>query len=90
VRAFTASVTGTAAQVTIQKGSILAPNTVIIQNPTGSGQTLYVGGDSGVTTHMHHLTGPEWAQRSGVENVVPFPVPALFIMSLAAAGRAVV
>lgn len=41
-------------------------------------------------THMHHLTGPEWAQRSSVENVVPFPVPALFIMSLAAAGRAVV
>ena len=50
MRAFTASVTGTAAQVTIQKGSALAPNTVIIQNPTGSGQTLYVGGDSGVTT----------------------------------------
>ena len=41
-------------------------------------------------THMHHLTGPEWAQRSGVEKVTPFPVPGLYIYSLALAGRKVI
>ena len=41
-------------------------------------------------THMHHLTGPEWQQRSGVEKVTPFPVPPLYLMSLAMAGRQVI
>ena len=41
-------------------------------------------------THMHHLTGPEWEQRSGVEKVTPFPVPALYVWSLTLAGRQVI
>lgn len=41
-------------------------------------------------THMHHLTPTEWKQRSEVEKVTPFPVPPLYLYSLALAGRQVV
>lgn len=40
-------------------------------------------------THMHHLTAAEWAVRSEIEKVTPFPVQPLFILALANGGRQV-
>lgn len=50
MRAFTHNVTTSATQVTAPKGTTLAPNLVLIKNPTGSGQVAYIGGNSSVTT----------------------------------------
>ena len=63
--------------------------------PNGGDDMVLRDNESGAiwavsATHMHHLTGPEWQQRSGVEKVTPFPVPPLYLMSLAMAGRQVI
>ena len=41
-------------------------------------------------THMHHLTPDQFAVRSEVERVTPFPVQPLFILALANGGRQVI
>lgn len=41
-------------------------------------------------THMHHLTGAEWATRSDLEKVTPFPVQPLYIVALVNGGRKVI
>ena len=71
------------------------PQPAAVPNTGGDGDMILRNNDDGAiwavsATHMHHLTGPEWDQRSGVEKVQPFPVPPLYIWSLALAGRQVV
>lgn len=41
-------------------------------------------------THMHHLSPDEWAKRTELEKVTPFPVQPLYILALAAGGRTVI
>lgn len=41
-------------------------------------------------THMHHLSPDEWAKRTELEKVTPFPVQPLYILALAAGGRQVI
>lgn len=71
------------------------PQPAAVPNNGGDGDMILSNNQNGdiwaiSATHMHHMTPAEWKQRSEVEKVQAFPVPPLYILSMAMAGRQVV